>query len=261
MNPQAEDAANRLFEEHQKGIAFSSISDTFCIRDIAGAYDVQDRLVRMLRDRNGAPCGYKIGLTSKAMQEMCGIDQPIAGIVLSERQMESGVTVSLGAHGRIGIEFEVGVRLGSDLGAPKRSVSREDVAAAVDGVCAAFELIDDRNADYGALDMRSVVSDNSWNAGAVLSDFVAPPDDLAAVVGTVVLNDTEVASGPGSAALGHPYEPVRWLADHLAARGQKLHEGEIVLTGSLVKTMFPAAGDRFEFAVTEIGDVSISFVA
>lgn len=261
MNPQAEDAANRLFEEHQKGIAFSSISDAFGISDIAGAYDVQDRFVRMLMERNGRPCGYKIGLTSKPMQEMCGIDQPIAGVVLERRIMQSGAEVSVARHGRVGIEFEIAVRLATDLGVPGSPVARDDVAAAVDGVCAAFEIIDDRNADYTSLDLHTVLADNSWNAGAVLSEFVAPPADLAAVTGTVVLNGSEVASGPGSAALGHPYEPVRWLADHLAARGRKLSEGEIVLTGSLVKTMYPAAGDRFEFTVADVGDVAVSFAA
>lgn len=257
MITQADQAANRLFQEHCDSVDFASISEEFGIDDIAAAYDVQDRLVPLMMAGNGKPCGYKIGLTSKAMQEMVGIDSPIAGVVLEGRKIGSGADVSLGDHGRAGIEFEVAVRLGADLGT---SPSREDVAGAVESVCAAFEIIDDRNADYTSLDLRTVLADNSWNAGAVLSTFVPPPADLASVVGTVKLNGTEVDSGPGSAALGHPYEPVRWLAEHLASRGRTLKKGDLVLTGSLVKTMFPSPGDQFDFAVTGIGEVSVTFV-
>ncbi len=256
MITQADQAANRLFQEHRDGVDFTSISKEFGIDDIAAAYDVQDRLVPLLMDQNGQPCGYKIGLTSKAMQEMVGIDTPIAGVVLEDRLKGSHQEIVLSDYGRAGIEFEVGVRLGSDLGA---SPSRDDVAAAVESVCAAFEIIDDRNADYAALDLRSVLADNSWNAGAILGLFGPPPSDLAAVVGTVSLNGSEVDSGPGSAALGHPYEPIRWLAGHLATRGKALRKGDLILTGSLVKTMFPSPGDRFDFNVTGIGDVSVTF--
>ncbi len=259
MTSQSERAAKRLFDEHANGTQFIGISRDFGITDAAAAYDVQDAFVALLKEKWGEPCGYKVGLTSKAMQKMVGFGTPIAGRVLKTRELHSGVQVSLAAHGRIGIEFEVGVRLAADLGRIGEPATREDVSAAVDGVCAAFELIDDRNADYGALDVLTLVADNSWNAAAILSDFVEPPQDLAAVTGTVTRNGEVVDSGPGSAALGHPYEAIGWLADHLSARGQRLRKGDVVLTGSLVKTLFPQSGETFSFSVTEIGDVSISF--
>ena len=78
---------------------------------------------------------------------------------------------------------------------------------AVVGVCAAMELIDDRNADYASLDAASLVADNSWNAGAVLGDFVETIDDLADLCGTVRLNGVEIDRGYGRDVLGHPLVP------------------------------------------------------
>lgn len=259
MTDRFEEAAAHLLRAHDGGVAFTNLAAEFGITDVDGAYGVQDRFVGLLEARHGGPCGYKIGLTSKPMQEMCGIDHPIAGVVLAQRILTSGAQVPVAAHGHVGIEFEIAVRMGADLGGAGGAVTRDDVAAAVEGVCAAFEIVDDRHADYGALDVLTLVADNSWNAGCVLGSFVAPPPNLADVTGTVMKNGAEVASGQGSAALGHPYEPVRWLANHLGARGGTLRKGDIVMTGSLVPTQFPQAGDRIAFAVEGLGAVEVGF--
>jgi 2-keto-4-pentenoate hydratase len=259
MTDRFEAAAAHLLRAHDDGVAFTSLSAEFGIADVEGAYRIQDRFVSLLEARHGVPCGYKIGLTSEPMQKMCGIDHPIAGVVLARRILASGARVPVSAHGHAGIEFEIAVRMGAGLGGAGGAVTREDVAAAVDGVCAAFEIVDDRKADYSVLDVLTLVADNSWNAACVLGSFVAPPANLADVTGTVTKNGAEIASGQGRAALGHPYEPVRWLADHLGARGGTLRKGDIVMTGSLVPTQFPQAGDRFAFAVEGLGTVDVHF--
>ena len=133
------------------------------------------------------------------------------------------------------------------------------MAQAVDAVAPAFEIIDDRNADYAALDVLSLLADNSWNAGVVVGEFVTPPEQHADVLGLVQLNGETVDQGHGREALGHPYEPVRWLAGHLASRGKGLRAGDIVMTGSLVNTRFPGPGERYQFDVAGIGAVSVSF--
>ena len=256
MSSTSEDAARLLLRQHDQGMTFSHVAKQFGAGDLGAAYDIQDCLVPHLIERYGSPCGYKVGLTSKAMQEMCGIDQPIAGVVMSDRMLPSGTEVSLGDYGHAGIEFEIAVRLGRDLGA---GADLAAVTGAVDAVAPAFEFIDDRNADYAELDVLSLVADNSWSAGAVLGGFVDAPDNLDEVLGVVTLNGETLDQGHGSAVLGHPYEPVRWLAGHLAARGGGLKAGEIVMTGSLVRTRFPAAGETYEFSVTGIGKVAVGF--
>jgi len=258
MSSSAEAAARHLLDEHDRGATFTHVAKQFGAESLSAACDIQDCLIPHLIERHGAPRGYKVGLTSKAMQEMCGIDQPIAGVVLADRVLSSGAEVSLGDHGHAGIEFEIAVRMGRDLGA---GADIAGVADVVDGVAPAFEIIDDRNADYADLDVLSLVADNSWNAGAVVGEFVDAPDNLDEVLGVVRLRGETVDEGRGSAALGHPYEPVRWLAGHLASRGGGLKAGDLVLTGSLVRTRFPSPGDTYDFFVEGLGSVSLGFAA
>jgi 2-keto-4-pentenoate hydratase len=164
-------AAEKLIGEHQSGARFRP----FAIADVDHAYAVQREYVRLqMQNRGTGVAGYKIGLTSKRMQAMCKIDNPIAGVVLADRVHGSGTTLSASAYGRVGVEFEIAVRIGRDFSPDERPLTLEDVAAAVDAVCPAIEIIDDRNADYGALEVRSLIADNSWNAGIVLGAFAHP---------------------------------------------------------------------------------------
>ena len=112
------------------------------------------------------------------MQAMCGIDSPVAGVVLEDRVHASGARLKTSAYGRVGVEFEIAVRLGKDLVAQRRWPTLADVAAAVDAVCPAIEIIDDRRADYRTLDALSLIADNAWNGGIVLGEFSATFPDL-----------------------------------------------------------------------------------
>ena len=223
--------------------------------DVAPAYAIQREFVKLLRAESQAVAvGYKIGLTSARMQAMCGIDHPIGGVVLAHRVYASGVTLKAADFGRIGLEFEIGVKIGRDVTGP---FDLATISAAVVAVCAAVEVVDDRRADYKALEVASLVADNSWNAGIVLSQWQTSWPGLEAVRGVVQLNGTEVDSGHGRDVLGHPFAPLVWLAEHLALSGEGLRAGDVVLTGSLVTTRFPAVSEAYAFAVAGIGSVAI----
>jgi 2-keto-4-pentenoate hydratase len=195
------------------------------------------------------------------MQKMCGIDQPVGGVVLASRVAQSGVVLQARRYHHVGLEFEVGVRLGRDLPRVEAPFTRERVARAIDGVCAAVEIVDDRNADYATLTALSLITDNSWNAGAVLGAFSGSWDGLEAAAGIVTLNGQEIDRGYGRDVLGHPFVPLTWLANHLAAAGDALRAGDIVLTGSLIPTRFPKENGAFHFDLAGIGavDVSVEF--
>lgn len=247
-------AARSLVRDHEENRRFRTIEG---LEDLETAYRVQDAYVgHMLGDDRIA--GYKIGLTSRPMQTMCGIGHPIAGAVFSRRVMGSGAHLALSGYGRLGLEFEICARLGRDLAPRAAPYAREEIAAAVDGVCAAVELVDDRNADYADLDVHSLIADNSWNAGVVLGTFVSPPPVLEAVEVIVHQDEVEIGRGVGADALGHPFEPLAWLADHLGTQGRGLKKGDIVMTGSLVRTCFPDKAFRYRFDVTGIGSVEVS---
>lgn len=251
--------AAELLRQHQAREPSRPFSGVLAKSDVAGAYTIQREFIKLLRAASGAaPVGYKIGLTSLRMQAMCGIDHPIGGVVLSNRVHRSGAVLKAADFGRIGLEFEIGVRFDRDLPATSGPFDQAKVAAAVGAVCAAIEVVDDRRADYKALEVASLVADNSWNAGIVLSAWKTSWPDLAAVRGVVTLNGAEVDSGHGRDVLGHPFGPLVWLAEQLAQDGVGIRAGDIVLTGSLVTTRFPAVTEAYRFDVVGVGAVSLT---
>jgi 2-keto-4-pentenoate hydratase len=222
---------------------------------VQAAYDVQRRYVALLQRDAGAVVGYKIGLTSARMQQMCGITEPICGAVLATRVHASGVVLQRCGYGRLGLEFEIAVRIGGDVS--REDQTAESVRRHVDAVCAAVEIVDDRDADYSRLDVRGLVADNAWNAGVVLSHWASPWPDLPAVEGVVSVGADVIDRGFGRDVLGDPLICTAWLANHLAARGEQLKAGQIVMTGSLVPTRFPTEAASYRFDLEGIGSVSV----
>lgn len=253
-------AAEWLFAEHQAGHRFTTLATSLgppiAPSTMADAYDIQDRYVALLHERNGEPVGYKIGLTSATMQAFCRIDHPIAGVVLARRVHPSGATIKRSDFGRLGLEFEIAVRIKSDVPVTTNCTA-ETIAPHIDGVCAAIELVDDRAADYANLDVRSLVADNSWNGGIVLSPFAHPWPDLASVKGRAISGMNALGEGHGRDVLGHPFNSVAWLANQLASRGATLKAGQIVMTGSIVKTVFPEQAAHYRFDLEGVGFVEV----
>jgi 2-oxo-3-hexenedioate decarboxylase/2-keto-4-pentenoate hydratase len=148
--------------------------------------------------------------------------------------------------------------MGRDLPPSGAPFTREAVAAAVDAVAPAVEIVDDRQCDYKTLEVLSLVADNSWNEGLVHGAFVTQWPALETAEGVVELDGVAVDRGLGGDVLGHPFEPLTWLANHLAQTGGGLCAGDIVMTGSLVTTRFPPVPGRFRFAVSGLGAVEVA---
>jgi 2-keto-4-pentenoate hydratase len=253
----AQRAAEWLLAEHRAGRRFTTLGPPAAPASISDAYDIQDRYVALLRRGNGEPVGYKVGLTSAAMQAFCRIDHPIAGVVLASRLHRSGAGTQRRDFGRLGLEFEIAVRIKSDIPATEKAFTAEAIEPHIDGVCAAIELVDDRAADYASLDVRSLVADNSWNGGIVLSDFRSTWPDLAPLLGRATKDGDLIGEGVGRDILGHPFNSVAWLATHLASRGAALKAGQTVMTGSVMKTVFPEQDARYRFDLEGLGAVEV----
>lgn len=260
MTVRAQEAADALFRDHLEKRNLVPFAAQWGATDLEGAYAIQAALVERYIPIHGPRVGYKIGLTSLRMQKMCSIDHPVPGVVLASRRQHSGIVRRLGDIVHLGLEFEICVRMGRDLPPRDRAYTMDEIGTAVNAVAPAFEVIDDRNSPY-PLDPLSLVADNAWNEGIVLGEFRSSWPDLAAVRGTVERNGEVIDEGLGSAVLGHPFEPVVWLANYLSQRGQTLRAGEIVSTGSLVTTRFPEPGDHFRFRVEGIGDTELKLIA
>ena len=253
----ARGAADRLLAEHKANQRFKSLGPPAAPATISDAYDIQEQYVNLLRGEHGDAVGYKVGLTSATMQAFCRIDHPIAGVVLASRLHRSGTTVRRSNFGRLGLEFEIAVRIKSDVPASSMPHTAETIRPHIDGVCAAVELVDDRDADYANLDVRSLVADNSWNGGIVLSEFATAWPDLEGVLGRATNDDVAIGEGYGRDILGHPFNSVAWLATQLASRGENLKAGQVVMTGSVMKTVFPSEDANFRFDLERIGFVEV----
>jgi 2-keto-4-pentenoate hydratase len=250
-------AAESLLADHKANLRFKPLGPPDGPATISDAYDIQDKYVALLRGEHGEAIGYKVGLTSAPMQAFCRIDHPIAGVVLARRVYRSGATIRRSDFGRLGLEFEIAVRLKSDVPVTGAPCTAEIIRPHIDGVCAAVEVVDDRAADYSTLDALSLVADNSWNAGIVLSEFATRWPDLEAVLGRATKDDAAIGEGHGRDILGHPFNSVAWLATQLGSRGVNLRAGQVVMTGSVMKTVFPEGDATYRFELEGIGFVEV----
>lgn len=257
MQVRAEEAADALVRDHAARSKIVPFARQYGATDLSGAYAIQAAYVKRLEAAFGRRVGYKIGLTSKRMQEMCGVDHPNSGVIFEKRVHNSGVALSLARLGRLGIEFECCARLGASLAPRGKPYTLAEISAAVDAVCPAFEVIDDRNSDY-PLDLLSLVADNSWNEGNVLGEFKNFWPDLGTATSVLECDGKAIDEGKGSDVLGHPFEPLRWIANNLNELGQTLNKGEIVLTGSWVTTRFPKAGQHYKYTIKGVGSVEVT---
>src|SRR5215468_7399180 len=132
-------AAETLLIEHQANTRFRTLGPPNNPATIGDAYDIQDKYVALLKNKHGNAVGYKVGLTSAAMQTFCKIDHPIAGVVLASRVHRSGASVARTDFGRLGLEFEIAVRFKSDVPVRNQPWTAETIAPHIDGVGAAIE--------------------------------------------------------------------------------------------------------------------------
>jgi 2-keto-4-pentenoate hydratase len=151
--------------------------------------------------------------------------------------------------------------MAEDLPAIDAPYSRERIARSVAAAMPALELADDRHADYAQLRSHALMlaADNGWNEGAVLGAPVRDwrAIDLAALRGTASINGERVGEGHGRDVMGHPLDGLVWLANNLASRGLGLWRGDVAITGSLVTSKFPKAGDRVRFDAGQLGAVEL----
>ncbi len=204
----------------------------------------------------GAVAGFKIGLTTPIMQRLCGVEEPCYGAIFAGEVHHRRAELAAGNYCRLGIETEIAVQLGEDL--PHGS-DPERVAAAVENVMAAIELLEDLRHDYQRLSAAAMVAGNVWNAGIVLGSPVSDWRrlDLAQLTARLSINDREIGRGKGGDVMGNPLHALAWLADKRAAQGTPLRQGQIVMTGSMVPIQFPAAGDRAIVEVEGLGTAEL----
>jgi 2-keto-4-pentenoate hydratase len=227
----------------------------------AEGYRIQRAVHDLLLPQVGAMVGYKIGCTSAVMQQYLDIPHPCGGGVFAKGVHDSGAWLQLRDYVRVGVECEIAMRLGQDLPPAEAPFTAEAVAWAIEAYHPAVEIVDERYANWQTLGAATLVADDFFAAGCVLGKPVArsAAPDLLSVIGRATVNGAEAGRGSGADVLGHQHNPLAWLANHLAQQGSGLRAGQIVLTGSLVKTVWLDAGATVTMDLSELGAVEVRF--
>jgi 2-keto-4-pentenoate hydratase len=253
--------ARQRLADHLAGARYRSLSGEYRLDDVDQAYAAQRVLLELLEENGrGAVVGYKIAVTSKAIQDLVGIDQPCAAAILAGSVRQSPAELSLGDFVRLGLEFELAVKIGRDMPAATGPYDAASVLDFVDTCMASFELIEDRDADYSDLDAISLIADNGWNGGVVLGSPSPSWRDLDWRATSVSLryNDEVPETATTGAAMGNPFESLAWMANLMAVQGRPVTAGMIVITGSTLATRYPKAGDTATYEVAGLGSASVT---
>lgn len=233
------------------------LTGTYPDLDVATAYQIQDLVVADRISRGAVLVGAKLGLTSVAKQQQMNVAEPCYGWLTSDMRIDAGTAVITAAYGQPRCEPEIAFLLGTDL--EGANVGAADVLAATAMVLPAVEVIDSRYAGY-KFTLPDVVADNSSSAGFVLgAQGISPIGvDLRLVGCNFYKNGQLIATATGAAALGNPASCVAWLVRHLAARGQGLKAGMVVMAGALTEAIAVAPGDTITAEFDRLGSVIVS---
>jgi len=259
-----EAAARDLLEAERTRVQTGLLSLKHPDMTLDDAYAVQAALVRAKLAAGRRIAGWKIGLTSRAMQEGLKIDTPDSGVLFDDMVVANGATVPAGRFIQPRIEVEIAFLTRAPLSG--ESVTRDDVLAATQFVAPAFEILDTRISRTDARTGRArtivdTVSDNAANAGIVLGEGRHDPAafDLR-WVGAVVKRDGVVEeTGLGAGVLDDPVAGIVWLVRRLARYGQGIGPGQIVLSGSFIRPLEAPSGSRFEADFGQFGRAEIGF--
>ena len=248
-------AAHYLYEAHEARARYQNLPETIAPRTIAEAYEVQEALCRLWAPRLGAVAGLKIATTTRVMQQLMGIDHPCAGVIFASRVHGSPAVIKKADFVNVRAECELAIRLGRDLG-QGLPYTRDSVATGVAEIMAAFELIEDRCADYKSCRAASLIADNAWNGGIVIGRAVPAPAplDLDGIGGTLARDGSEAGKGKTDDPLG----ALAWLANLAVERGRPLTAGMVVITGSVIATADIAAGETLTFTLDGVGDCTLT---
>ena len=226
--------------------------------DVVDAYEIQLINIRQRIAEGGRVLGHKVGLSSKAMQQMMGVEEPDYGHLLDEMQVFENAPVKASRYLYPRVEVEVGFILADDL--PGEGCTEDDVLAATEALVPSIELIDTRITDW-KIALCDTIADNASSAGFVLGEARVKPSDIdIKTIDAVLTNNGEVvAEGRSDAVLGNPVTAVAWLARKVESFGVRLRAGDIVLPGSCTKAIDAPPGSNFVADFAGLGSVRLSF--
>jgi len=254
-----EDLADALHVALRERAPIDPIAPAHPDLGVDDAYRIQQGLARRIIDCDGGDTvGYKLGLTSKPMQEMLGVDVPDYAPVLSSMVFSDGHQVQLERYIQPRVEAEIALVLDHPLRGP--GVTAMHAWRAIAGAVAAIEMVDSRIRDW-RIGLVDTIADLASSGATILGSRVVPLEGWdPRLVGMVIARNGAVeGSGAGAAALGDPVGAVAWLANTLAAYDVTLEAGWFIMTGSLHRAFPVAPGDVVRADFDRLGPVTARF--
>jgi 2-keto-4-pentenoate hydratase len=223
---------------------------------VADAYEIQ---LLNVRRRGGVIVGHKVGLSSKAMQQMMGVDEPDYGHLMADMRLTQDAPAVAARYCYPRVEIEVAFLLGADL--PGAGCTEDDVLQATAALAPSIELIDGRIQDW-KISLADTIADNASSAGFVVGSPRVPPGnvDPCGIDAVLFQNDEVVAQGRSDAVLGNPVTAVAWLARTVAGFGVRLRAGHLIMPGACCRAVDAHPGDQFRAVFTGLGEVRLSFL-
>ena len=253
---------DELFNALNTRSTLTPLTSRYSEISIEDAYRISLQFLQRREASGERVIGKKIGVTSKAVQDMLNVHQPDFGFLTDRMQVSSGADVSLSEYRLIQprAEGEIAFILAQDLNGP--GITASDVLAATESVACCFEIVDSRIDDW-KIRIEDTVADNASCGVFALGEQLIDPRtlDLAAAELTMWKNGEPAGSGLGSAVQGHPCEAVAWLANTLGKLGIPFRKGEIILSGALAPLVPVGPGDRIEMTISGLGSASLRFTA
>ena len=248
--------ARALYDARRTRVPIPPFTDDDPSLGMADGYAIQRELIQLLLADGDRIVGHKVGLTSKPMQKMVGVDSPDYGPVLASTIYRDGDTIPAGRFIAPKIEAEIVFVIGERLEGPGVTVTQAHAASA--GAVAAMEIVDSRIADW-RIKLADTVADLASNGAMATSSRIVPITDIdTRLVGmTLTRNGELIDTGAGAAALGDPVAVVAWLANVLGGDGVALEPGHLIMTGALHAAVPMTPGDVFRAEFDRLGPITV----
>lgn len=252
------DAADALRQAEIDRAPIGPVTESVPGLTAAQAYRIQQINIDERVEGGDPIVGHKIGLTSAAMQELLGVDQPDYGHLLASMVFGDNATVDAARYCAPRVEPEIAFRLHTPVAGP--GVTADDVRAATESVAPALEIVDSRIRDW-RITLVDTIADNASSAAVVVGDWlpVESVGPLPAVAVELHIGGEIVATGTGADVLGDPAEAVAWLANAIAPFGGVLRPGQLILPGACTSAPFVTSGDQVSARFAGLGTVAVAF--
>lgn len=248
-------AARYIADAHARRQPYQNMPEAFGLTTVADAYAVQEALRPLWEPGWGPVAGLKIATTTKVMQQLMGIDHPCGGMIYAKRIHASPASIRHADYMHVVVECELAVRMKRTLASKSGAWTRDEVRAEIAEVMPAFELIEDRNANYKETRALTLIADNAWNAGIVLGKPVPMTADR--VLDGLKAHLETTQSGPRDGVTDDPLGALAWVANLAIERQRPLAGGQVVITGSVVQTLPISAGETFRFEIESLGKIEL----